>query len=155
MSPTPAQYAYLGMIRQIIVSWNALAWVKPSYIMAEVAIESDNWDPNSKNPGSSSLGLMQVQVGTVAEVVREYALGTIRPQTDPLTSLEVGTLYFNTCARKIIAKRHTTSLYLAEVAQAYNRGWAGFLAGERNERYALKMLAQQARWAFVDAPTLV
>jgi hypothetical protein len=155
VTPTPAQYSFLTLIRQIITSRGVLAWIKPSYIMAEVAIESDNWDPNSKNPTTSSWGLMQVQVGTVAEVVRDYALGSIGPQTDPLTSLETGTLYFNTCARKIIAARGARSLYLEEIAEAYQQGWAGFLAGKRNPRYGLKMIAQQAQWAFADSSVWV
>jgi len=154
MTPTPAQYAYLALIRQVIASRNTLVWVKPSWIMAEVAIES-GFDPLVVNATGRQDGLLQVIPGTVAEVVHDYALGSVEPQTDPQTSLEVGTLYFNTCARKIIAARGTRSLYLEEVAEAYNQGWAGFLAGKRNQRYGLKMIAQQALWAFVDNPSPV
>lgn len=97
---------------------------------------------------------MQVIPGTVAEVIREYqtVMAPDWPQTEPAASIETGALYFNTCARKIIAARRTTSLYLAEVAEAYNVGWAGFISGTRNQRYGLKMLAAQAQWGFVDNP---
>ncbi len=144
MIPTVTQWADIALIKKAIASRPGFAWILPSYICAEVSIES-GWDPSVVS--GSSIGLMQVEPGTVADVAAAYSLTGLGPQTDPYSSLLTGICYFDLCARKIIAARGAKSLYLTEVAEAYNAGYGGFLAGNGNPRYGAKMLAQQIIWA--------
>jgi lysozyme len=155
MIPTADQWINIALIKQVIASRHGFTWILPSYICAEVTIES-GWDASSASATSSSLGLMQVEAATVQDVVAAYGLTGLGPQSDAYSSLLTGTCYFDLCARKIIAARGTKSLRLTEVAEAYNAGYGGFLAGNGNPRYGAKMLAQQIFWApLVDSPAPV
>jgi soluble lytic murein transglycosylase-like protein len=149
--PTVQQSQYIALMRGIIASRRSLNWILPSYICAEVTIES-GWDPVVVNATGRRDGLMQVIPSTVREVEQAYGV-MIGAQTDPYSSFLAGILYFDRCARKILAARGVRTLYLYEVAESYNLGYGGFLKGARNDRYGLKMLAAQEKWAFVDTET--
>jgi soluble lytic murein transglycosylase-like protein len=149
MIPTVQQSQFIDMMKGIIASRPSLAWILPSYICAEVTIES-GWRPDAINATGRQDGLMQVIPGTVREVEKAYGMTMPGPQTDPYSSLLAGILYFDRCARKLAAARGARVLYLYEVAQSYNLGYGGFLKGQRNERYGDKMLAAWMKWSFVD-----
>ena len=112
----PEQMQYIDLMRGIIASRPSLAWILPSYICAEVTIES-GWRPDVVNATGRKDGLMQVIPGTVKEVEQAYAVKMPGPQTDPYSSLLAGTLYFDRCARKILAARGTRTLYLYEIME--------------------------------------
>jgi soluble lytic murein transglycosylase-like protein len=150
MIPTVQQAQYIGLMKEIISNGHpSLAWILPSYICAEVTIES-GWRADVINATGRQDGLMQVIPGTVREVEKAYGMKMPGPQTDPYSSLLAGILYFDRCARKLAAARGARVLYLYEVAQSYNLGYGGFLMGQRNERYGDKMLAAWMKWSFVD-----
>ncbi len=148
-SLSPFQAQCLGWINGIIASRPGFAWFKPSWIMATIRIES-GWDPLAVNAVKRQDGLMQVIPSTVAEMVAQYQLGAIRPQTDPQTSIETGMCFLDYGARQLEQKWMVHSIPLSADIEAYNEGIAAAAAGKMVTAYWLKWSFAQQGYNYVD-----
>ena len=152
MTPlTPIQFQCLTWIKQIIKERDLL-WLKPSYVMAHVRIES-GWDPTIKASDyatTGSIGLMQVTAATAADMAQKYKLGTL-DQTSPYDSLLTGAMVLADYRVYLMQKwGFRTSILYRPVCVAYNEGPGNVLKGQPDTAYWLKWNASQHGYSFVD-----
>jgi soluble lytic murein transglycosylase-like protein len=127
-------------------------WLPISYVMAHVDIES-GFNPLVKASDfdtTGSIGLMQVEATTAAEVIRRWpAAGLSLPQTDPYTSLCTGMLYLRECY-DYLKPKFSAPLSYTHVAMAYNEGPSNAGNGVADLAYYYKWRSAQNLFAFLD-----
>jgi soluble lytic murein transglycosylase-like protein len=149
----PAQV--LPLVRSTIASRPQFAWIKPSWIMAFIQIES-SFQPLVVNNTGRMDGLMQVIPGTAAQMQRIYGLGTLLPQTDPTTSVLCGTCYVDYAARQLVAA-WGAPIPLSAAVESYNEGYGAAEKGQQVPRYWANWSAAQILFSSDDvsaAPAL-
>jgi len=125
------------------------AWLKPSWVMASIRIES-GWNPTVVNATGREDGLMQVIPGTVSQMAAQYGLGSLLPQTDPQTSILCGMCYLDYGARYLTQKWMVHSIPLSADIEAYNEGVAAAAAGKMVPTYWMKWAFAQQGYNYVD-----
>lgn len=127
-------------------------WLPLSYVMAHVQIESE-FDAAVKAgdfAATGSVGLMQVEMATAAQVAGQYPLAKIAlPQTDPLTSLTTGMLYLRDCYDYLLPVFGAPLLY-RHVCVAYNEGPGNAADGLADFAYYYKWYSAQQLYAYLD-----
>jgi soluble lytic murein transglycosylase-like protein len=151
---TPIQKECLGFIQQILGSSVHLSWIRPSWIMALIRIES-GWQPLVVNATGRQDGLMQVIPATASSMEMQYRLPSDLPQTDVFTSINTGTHYVDYCGRYLLRAFGTPTIPLGAVIESYNEGPGAVLAGRMVSNYYLKWAAAQQSYAFVDMASLM
>lgn len=144
----PAQV--LPIVRTILASRSVFAWIKPSWIMAFIEVES-SFQPLVVNATGRQDGLMQVIPSTVALMQKAYNLGSLPPQTDPETSILCGTCYVDYAARQLVLAWNSPSIPLSAIVESYNEGEAAAEKGLMVPRYWAEWNAAQKLFASDDA----
>jgi soluble lytic murein transglycosylase-like protein len=134
------------------------AWLPISYVMAHVQIES-GFDATIKGADfvtTGSVGLMQVEAATAAQVVGQYPAAKLTlPQTDPYTSICTGMLYLRDCYNYLLPIFGAPLLY-KHVCMGYNEGIGNAGRGVQDTSYYYKWMSAQQIYAHLDSdPTIV
>lgn len=128
------------------------AWLSISTVMAHVQIESgfDASIEAADFPTTGSVGLMQVERATAAQVIGQYpAAGLTLPQTDAFTSLCTGMLYLRDCYDYLLPIFGAPLLY-KHVCVAYNEGPGNAGKGIADYSYYYKWFSAQQLYAYLD-----
>ncbi len=132
-------------------------WLPISTVMAHVQIESgfDASIEAADFPTTGSVGLMQVEAATAAEVAAQYpAAKLVLPQTDALTSLTAGMLYLRDCYDYLLPIFGAPLLY-RHVCVAYNEGPGNAAKGVADFAYYYKWYSAQQLYAYLDSDPTV
>lgn len=129
------------------------AWLPISYVMAHVQIESgfDASIEAADFAATGSVGLMQVEAATAAQVAGQYqAAKIVLPQTDAWTSLCTGMLYLRDCYDYLLPVFGAPLLY-RHVCVAYNEGPGNAANGLADSAYFYKWFSAQQIYAYLDS----
>lgn len=139
---TALQRSALGIIKDILHNHGAFqgGWLKPSYVMAHIEIES-SWHPVVHSAdGLGSVGLMQVLPSTASGVGMAG-----KDQSDPATSILTGMLYIAECHRLLAPRPYDPFIVIA-----YNAGPMRAMRGFSDPLYLTAWRGAQHKWSFVD-----
>ena len=128
-------------------------WLPISTVMAHVQIESgfDAGIQAADFPTTGSVGLMQVEAATAAQIIGQYpAAGLTLPQTDAYTSLATGMLYLRDCYNYLLPIFGAPLLY-KHVCVAYNEGPGNAAKGIADFAYYYKWYSAQQLYAYLDS----
>ena len=131
----------LTIVRTVLASRLTFAWIRPSWVMATIEVES-SFQPLAVNTAGRLDGLMQVIPTTVTQVQQAYSLGALLPQTDPHTSITCGSCVLDWTARKLIADwtaagdlQPGEGIPVSAVIEGYNEGEAAAEKGIMVPKY--------------------
>lgn len=139
------QIQVLAIIKATLASRSSWAYIKPSWIMAHIQVES-GFQPLVVNGDGRQDGLMQVIPSTVEQMQVQYTLGQLPPQTDPATSILCGICYWDWAARYLFAAWKEPPP-LSAVVMAYNEGAAAAAEGRMVPAYWDDWIAAQQIFA--------
>jgi soluble lytic murein transglycosylase-like protein len=144
----------LTLIGTVLAQRPAFAWIKPSFIMATIQIES-SFRPTVVNAAQRQDGLCQVIPSTVALVEQKYNLGNLPPQTDPATSILCGMCYWDFVARELIAGWKVAAIPVSAVVEGYNEGEAAAEKGIMVPKYWADWIAAWPMYTPYDPAPIV